>query len=124
MALKAPARPYCLGTPSMYRCLIVKLNTTKQIVQRTEASDFSQDCIWFDVRGRGFELSPVTFTLRAGITWYFVESEFAGYFYVLRYFEDLQRFGCSCKMGKQGQRCVHAALLGPQRSMIENLARR
>ena len=118
MAVKAPTRPYCLGTPSIYRCLVVKLDTTEQIVYATNTGHFTLHGVWFDVRDRGFALAPVQFALSAGIALYFVASEFAGYFYVLQYFEDLQRFGCSCKEGKQGRRCEHAILLEQERNAV------
>lgn len=107
MAMRTPTRPYCLGTPSLYKCLMVKLSTTEPMAQLLSPEDFTLHGVWFDVRDRGFELAPVQMPLRAGITLYFIASEFAGYFYVLHYFKDLRRFGCSCKEGKQGHCCEH-----------------
>jgi len=91
----------------MYKCLMVKLDTTEQITQLTSIEGFTLYGIWFDVRDCGFELAPVQIPLRVGTTLYFVPSEFASYFYVLHYFEDHQCFGCSCKEGKQGHCCEH-----------------
>ena len=95
---------------------MVKLKTIEQIVQHISMEGSTLHALWFDVRDRGFELAPAAFPLRAGTTLYFLASEFVGYFYVLQYFEDLQRFGCSCKVGKQGQRCEHAVLLEQRRN--------
>ena len=107
MAMRTPNRPYCLGTPSLYKCLMVKLQTSEPIIQLTTTEDSTLSAVWFDVRDRGFELGPTSLPLRAGTVLSFLASEFAGYGYVLHYFEDQQCFGCSCKEGKQGQRCQH-----------------
>ena len=91
----------------MYKCLMVKLKATEQMTQLTSTEDMTLQGVWFDVRDRGFELGPAPLPLQAGTTLSFLASEFAGYFYVLHYFQDLQSFGCSCKEGKQGRSCQH-----------------
>src|SRR5579859_4873235 len=90
MAMRTPTRPYCLGTPSLYKCLMVKLQINESITQLTTTEDFTLHAVWFDVRDCGCELAPVQLPLRTGTTLYFMASAFAGYFYVLHYFEDLQ----------------------------------
>jgi hypothetical protein len=86
---------------------MVKRQASESIIQLTIAEDDTLHALWFDVRDRGFALAPARLPLKAGTILYVMPSEFAGYCYILHYFQGLHRFGCSCKEGKQGRCCDH-----------------
>ena len=96
--------------PLSYHSLMVQLDTLEQLVTVSSPDGFSLQASYIHLRSGSVEHST-TFKLTGRVTFYFVASEFAGWYYILRYFENLNAFGCSCREGKQGHNCEHMKLM-------------
>ena len=116
---RIPTRPYCLGTPSMYKCAMVKIDSQEQMVACEYTGPFILEASYLDVRGKGQVIGPAKVKFDSDRTLHFVRSDkFDGWYYIVAFIPSFQQWGCSCAESKLQGFCKHLGLVTTHTEVI------
>jgi hypothetical protein len=97
----------CFAVKPLYRCLMVRRESSDPLIEQTYEEDAVVPAHWFDVRDEGLELESARVAIKAGTTIYLAASQFSLWYYIVSWVDAAQRYVCSCREAKQLGRCSH-----------------
>lgn len=97
--------------PAVFHSLMMHLSTDEPLVMVHVPCGYAFQASYINVVS-GEWVRDAQITLTNETTLYFAASRHAGWYYILQWSDQLQRYGCSCFQGKQGAtRCSHKHLV-------------
>lgn len=102
-----------LGPSSEQQALMIRIDWTRSnVVTITAQEDFKMPTVTMWVRKDGYKIiSHQDIPVHKGMTFYFVASKEQGWYYLLKWSDNLHNYACTCPSGRTRHACRHQHIL-------------